>query len=404
MLRQLSPPAWVFPGATFDLNFSVGQYWGNPVNMAAAIGANGSYCSLVQGSTSGNGGYAPDSTGIVRTFAAYYPRITAGCGLWAEGNYTNYALYSNDHTNGAWTKTSMTAAKNQTGADLTANGASLLTATGTSATSLQSLTLSSHAYCFSAYVKRVTGTGTVKITLDGTTYTDVTGQINSTGYTLVSVPAQTLTSANVGFQLGTSGDAIAVQFCQCENNNYPTTPLPTTTSTNVRGIDEPAHSDPGGTRPGMGQRVFRDLISSGGPWSMLQFGSGNGYGTGSGGVYTDGGVTVSGVASVAGAGGNGSFTAHGISSGTTSNTGNIGLNAINKIAGRANGAGVSCCLNGGPIVTVANTGALTPQGTAFTHMGLGNNGASGVPINGYTSRLVYFPFELTDSQMIEYTR
>jgi hypothetical protein len=85
------------------------------------------------------------------------------------------------------------------------------------------------------------------------------------------------------------------------------------------------------------------------------------------------------------------------------NNGTFGLGNINKICGRANGGGASACLNGGAIVTGAGN-ALRGQGTAFTHVGVGNRGAGDTPLNGYFKRITYWDRELTDGEMMTYTR
>src|SRR3972149_3393455 len=51
-------------------------------------------------------------------------------GLLIEGQRTNQILHSRDHTNAAWVKVTMTAAKDQVGEDGVANSASSLQATG----------------------------------------------------------------------------------------------------------------------------------------------------------------------------------------------------------------------------------------------------------------------------------
>ncbi len=230
-------PAWEMPGAKFDLDFANGRYWSGSVNInpnyleiAGLIsGGDQSFQSVI---------YAVDNLGIVRTFPPYCPRITNGMGLWTDAVCTNYALWSRDIPNAVWTKTSVTAAKNQAGADLSSNGASLLTATAANATALQSITLSSTAVTTSAYIKRISGSGTVYMTQDGSAYINIAGAINSSGYTYVSIPPQALTNPTVGFKIATSGDAIAVDFFQTENNSRPSSPGPGTRATVARNIEE----------------------------------------------------------------------------------------------------------------------------------------------------------------------
>lgn len=147
-------------------------------------------------------------------------------GLLVEMARTNVALWSNDLTNAAWAKTTATAALDQTGPDGVVNSASSITATAPAATALQSIVLASSARYQTAYVKRLTGSGAVSMTMDGgTTFTPVT----VTGsWTRVSTPTQTLANPVVGFRLAESGDAIAVWGIQNENGTFATSPIVTT--------------------------------------------------------------------------------------------------------------------------------------------------------------------------------
>lgn len=156
-------------------------------------------------------------------------------GVLLEDARTNVVLWSRDLTNAAWVKTNITPAKNQIGADGVANSASLLTATAGNGTALQAITLGSSARFQSAYVKRVTGSGTVNMTTDnGATWTAVTV---TSAWTRVSIPTQTLANPTVGFRLVTNGDAIAVDFVQNENGTFPTSSIPTTTVAVARVAD-----------------------------------------------------------------------------------------------------------------------------------------------------------------------
>lgn len=403
-------PQWVYPNARFDFDFANNRYWGGYVTRMAAGNTAEQMKSVTQGGTpvgTGVTSYAPDIYGNLLRFDPGVIRITHGYGSWAEGNYTNRALHSRDLTNAAWTATNVTTNKDQPGADYpsTNNGGTLLTATSANGTVIQATVLSSTTFVFSAWVKRITGTGTINMTVDnGATWVDVTSQISSARYQQVQIPVQTLANPTFGFRIVTSGDAIAVDFAQCENSPlFATTPIVTTTAAVARGVDIPAISDPGTTRPGDGQRLIKSIIVTGGPWSVLIIGSGNGNPTNNNMILSDGGVTIGGLAGTNGAAAAATFQANGLTAATTANTGNVGLHNINKIAGRASGSGNAVCLNGGAIATQAGA-ALTPIGTAFTHMGLGNRGAGDRPLNGYISRLVFWNQEISNGQMVEWTR
>lgn len=159
-------------------------------------------------------------------------------GFRREAAATNNLLYCRDLSNAAWsTKTNITAAKTATGIDGIANTATTLTATATDAIILQPITLASAARCASAYVKRRTGTGTISLTQDGgSTWTDITSQINSSAYSRVQITS-TLANPSVGFKISTSGDAIDVDVVQNEAGSVATSPIITTTATVTRNAD-----------------------------------------------------------------------------------------------------------------------------------------------------------------------
>ncbi len=187
---------------------------------------------------------ALDTVGVVRVVPSGLPAFhwaldpVTGLvlpGLTVEGARTNALLWSRDLTNGAWAKTSCTVALDQTGADNQLNTASSLLATAGNATVLQAVALASSTRVFTAYVKRLIGTGTVSMTLDnGATWTAVAV---TAGWTRVSIPAQTLANPIAGFRLTTSGDKIAVDFTQHEAGSTASSVLPTTTVAVARAAD-----------------------------------------------------------------------------------------------------------------------------------------------------------------------
>jgi hypothetical protein len=180
--------------------------------------------------------------GYQTTSAAYYgprfdydPATLTARGILIEESRTNLALYCRDLTNAAWTKTNVTAAKDQTGIDGVANSASKITASAGNGTVLQSITLASSQRFQSAYVKRITGTGTVEMTTDGgSTWTAITV---TASWAKVTIPAQTVTNPSVGFRIITNADAIAVDFVQNETGAFATSPIFTTSASVTRVAD-----------------------------------------------------------------------------------------------------------------------------------------------------------------------
>lgn len=150
---------------------------------------------------------------------------------------THRALHNRDLTNAAWVKTTMTAAKTSTGIDGVANSCSRLTATAANAMALQTVTIAAASRSFAPYIKRITGTGTIEITQDGVTWTDVTASVNSSSFTLVPTLVASILNPVFGIRLGTNGDAIDVDFVDLEDGSYKTSPIPVTTAAVTRAAD-----------------------------------------------------------------------------------------------------------------------------------------------------------------------
>lgn len=186
-----------------------------------------------------------NSSGLVETVNADLPRFDyslAGVlqGLLVEGAATNIALRNRDLTNIAWVKgATATVAKDQTGADGAANGASSLTGGAVAATNtcFQTVVLASSIRVFSAYVKRVTGTGAVYITNDGMgTSTDIGASLTSS-YQRFSITT-TLANPTFGFRVDTNGDKIAVDFSQNETGILSSATTATAGSAVTRNADD----------------------------------------------------------------------------------------------------------------------------------------------------------------------
>lgn len=156
-------------------------------------------------------------------------------GLLIEAQRTNLLLWNRDLTNAAWTKTNMTVANTATGIDGVGSSATRLTATSNNGTVLQSVTSGSAARATTAYVRRVSGTGTVEMTQNGgTNWTAVTV---TSQWTRVGPASATITNPSVGFRLATSGDAIEVDFVQLENGTFASSAIGTAGSAATRASD-----------------------------------------------------------------------------------------------------------------------------------------------------------------------
>jgi hypothetical protein len=191
--------------------------------------------------TRASSGTFVDSAGVLQTAATDVPRFdhnpTTGesLGLLVEEQRSNLLLHNRTLTDVAWVASNITPAKNQVGADDVSNSASSITATDANGTILQTITSASAARATSAYVKRITGTGTIEMTQNnGSTWTAVTV---TSAWTRVTIPSATVTDPVVGFRIVTSGDAIAVDYAQLENGAFSTSAIETTTAAVTRSAD-----------------------------------------------------------------------------------------------------------------------------------------------------------------------
>jgi hypothetical protein len=137
---------------------------------------------------------------------------------------TQILTNSRDLSQVAWVKTNTTAALTSVGLDGTANTASRVTATLANGTCFQTSTAAASTHTFSAYVKRVTGVGTITLNVGGASL-DITALINSSTYTLVQLGTDATLNAVCGFTISTNADAIDVDATQLELGAFATSPL-----------------------------------------------------------------------------------------------------------------------------------------------------------------------------------
>lgn len=129
-----------------------------------------------------------------------------------------------DMSDASWAKVTITAVKTSTGIDGVGSSCSRVTATAGNGTILQTLVAAASNRTYSCFIKRITGTGEIDISEDGTTWTNITSQINSATFTRVSITVSQLNAA-FGLRIVTSGDAIDVDFNQFEAGGFATSPM-----------------------------------------------------------------------------------------------------------------------------------------------------------------------------------
>lgn len=150
---------------------------------------------------------------------------------------TNDLLWCRDLTNAVWSfnPTDLTVVKNQTGIDNYPNTCTLVTATNANATIMQTILAAAVAASSSAYVKRSSGTGKIYFTRNGgTTWVDITDQINNSTFSRVKIENTSVLNPQVGFKIETSGDSIIVDYVQNEAGAEISMPIFTTSTASTR--------------------------------------------------------------------------------------------------------------------------------------------------------------------------
>lgn len=239
MLLRAQPPAWLKRASgkppALDFDFANDRYY-----IAGAQATAKSLWSFTRATTAwydrGDGVWVQAASGELRR--GRHGIANQEVGYISEPARTNLVLWNRDMTDASWVKTTMTAAKDQVGIDGVTNSASSLTATAGNALCLQTIVSASASRRQSAFVRRLTGSGTIQMTGDGSVFTTIT---LTTAWTQLPIPTATVTNPIVGFKIVTSGDAIAVDMVQNEAvgalADQSTTPIDTTTASVTRNAD-----------------------------------------------------------------------------------------------------------------------------------------------------------------------
>ena len=219
-----------------SLNFQTGQHYVKAIGGVLARGALTDFFTF----TGGNQSRYMGPAGLLVASATNTPRIeydaSGNClGLLMEAARTNLGLHSDDHTNAAWVKTNMTTAKTSTGPDGVASSATRLTASAGNATSLQTVTSASATRAYSVWMRRITGSGNIQMTLDnGAGWTTKT---LTTSWQRFDITQAAVTNPVFGIRIVTSGDAIDVYGNQLESAGFASSLIPTTTGSVARTVD-----------------------------------------------------------------------------------------------------------------------------------------------------------------------
>ena len=161
--------------------------------------------------------------------------------LLSEPTLIARGLHTRNLANVAWIKTNMTATRTSVGVDDMPNGANRLTATAANATVTQAVTHAAADRYLSMFMRRITGTGAVQMTVNGgTNWTTVTSvQTIANGWERVTIPMLNVVNPNIGIRLVTSGDAIDVDMVQLDVSAFaPTSPTPSFSAAGSRAADK----------------------------------------------------------------------------------------------------------------------------------------------------------------------
>jgi len=178
------------------------------------------------------------SSGVVTE--AQGAALTTMKGISIEGARTNLALYSRDFSNAAWVASNVTKAANAAVGPFGTKTAASLTATAANGTVIQDLGVIASAIKSGGFwIKRLTGTGNIDLTLDGgSTWTTVAV---TTTWTRFQV-SQTLADPDFGIRIVTSADAVYIESGQVEAAAFLSSDIRTTTTAVTRNADVGAPS------------------------------------------------------------------------------------------------------------------------------------------------------------------
>ncbi len=377
----------VFPAtfATYDLDFANSQFFGGTQPDDGTNSSDGRFFKAEIVNAQPN--YIEKADGSLRSFTTTSRvRFSTG-GLWMDGqDRTNRVLRNRDLTNAVWVKTNCTALKDQTGRTNVANSASKLTATADSATCLQSITLSSLTLKGYVEAKRITGSGTLEMTMDnGSTWTNI--PLDAPIYNGIgrySIAAQTLANPTVGFRLGTSGDSFLIDFVELSDNMPEYSPIATTTAAVKGWRDRNSAYDTDNTPliPYLRDRSIRIIFME---YAQRQNG---GLITASTGTIIQSSSTGVQVFSAAATSGN-------VPTFATSPR----LTELNRVMAWQTPTETGVCLNGGDIVRASGA---APNG-AMDHFDIGTNGSGSARIDGRITRTIFFNSLPSDTTIKEWT-
>lgn len=388
-VRAFSFPA---PGARYDINFAGQQYHGGTQPQTGFSDDGRFFRPMVSQAVPM---LTEEEDGSLFYNSTNGLRITSKGLTVHPGVSHTFILQNRDLTQSVWTKTGCTAVKNLTGRDKRANSASRVTVTADLATITQPMTgqpAGNRRPFLDA--KRISGTGTISLTLDGGVTWEVLdlSDVRYDGWARCTLPMRAIAADAVcGLRFSTAGDVFGVDVFQLSERDYDTSPISTTTASARKPYDRPSvgavGSNIGGTQSGLYEFYSQDI-----PWGLYVEGA-----------FRDPGNIFSQYIKKEA---NGAFSYRIFGpNGTASLVCNLAdvrpWPQNNRMLGIRDSQGAGrFCVNGGTVYK-APSGFTGPPN--LNHSDLLSNGAGDANGDGVLRRLTFFDAPMTDAEMQAWT-
>jgi len=298
---------------------------------------------------------------------------------------TSVATATIDSATALWTPTNLTITPNNAIAPDGSVTAALLAATASDATLIQDLGVAvSAAKTGSIFIKRVSGSGDISLTMNGgTTWT--TKEI-STSWTRIS-HTQTLANEDFGVRISTSGDSVLVWGGQVENGGAISSYISTLSSSSTRATDTAFMTGEAFSSwyiQGVGT-LYAESMNRGG--TAVAVASIDNNISGNSGVYLDNRVSSGSIGIVR--------------SGTTAQTAftNSPFTAsFNKVAITYATNSIAAALNGGNLLTDNSAVIPTNVGVFRLCSAISSNGSQ------LLKKVCYYPERISNDHLVELTK
>ncbi len=298
--------------------------------------------------------------------------VFAPLGQLIEEQRTNLLLWSQDFTKAAWVKTLGVITTGvydpqggATASTFTAlsNGAELYQFASTTAGAIGAIAV---------FIRRRTGNGTVRLSVDGTNLIDVSSQVGSTWKRIFVTQTVSASISYFDIKLGLSGDAVDIWQADLQPGAFITSPIPTTSTQVTRAADIMSIPTSGWFNPSQGTfaatSIYTEFPSD--PAALSTSPGGCGFNNPGKAQWWNGSSNV-----------------------TSPNNTNQGITTKEAFAYTSYSRTV--CMNGGSVVSDANVPWLATP----TSLNIGSTNGTAQFLNGHIKRITYYPRALSSAQL-----